>query len=691
MNIASRWRHSSATGAAWLLWGMLGLMIWGAGEGLAQTPASQPAPEASDAPDAVEATDGSEDDLDDLDDISLFDLEVPTVVTASRRQERITAVPHAVSVITAEDIRRSGARNISDALRLVPGLDVAGISYNQTAISPRGFHGLLSNQTLVLVDGRQIFDSFFGGTLWGAWPFQLEDIARIEVIRGPGGVTWGANAMNGVINIITKDPKEQTGATIVTGGGARGTYLTHVGYAFADKKLRMRVSGEYESSEGFKRGGNWFWGLDDEYHIGRMSLHAVFDATPDDVLTFSADSSVLDGGYPATRVLAGLATDHAESQTNSLLGRWTHTLDDDDSYEVTFYVNDFEVNAGMRSTEWRYQQIALQFGHTFRPSSQHVFSWGIDSRVDLLDGRLSDPDLVLDGRVNSGIIGLYAQDDWTFAPKWTLSFGGRVDYDTYGGFEPSGRISLTYQLTDSTVLWGAVSRAFQMPPAALRKLDVSFMHGFVRGRADRDVEALTLIAYELGYRGNYLQNRLDVSANLFWHEYWGLVTLATRLGPPGVIRLSEDNRATASLYGVELDSQFALTPRLKLLGNYTYQQLDWESQSPILDADEMTAPRHKFMVGARYSPLDDLHFSSHLYYVDDVKAPTAQQAFSGQHIDSYFRLDLLAEYEFWDDRAAVSVGVKNLLDNHHREGSTLFFTDAEVPRMIYAQLRLRVE
>ncbi|MFQ5412550.1 MAG: TonB-dependent receptor plug domain-containing protein, partial [Phycisphaerae bacterium] len=240
------------------------------------------------------------DDEEDQEDIELLELEVPIVVTASRRAQKITSVPHAMSVVTAEDIRRSGARTIPDALRLVPGVDVADLTFGNSAVSVRGFHGFLSRQVLVLVDGRQIFDSHFGGTLWGTWPFQLEDIERIEVVRGPGGVTWGANAVNGVINILTKDPRDQLGLTYSAGGGSRGTYKTHLGYAFEDGKLRMRISGEYEASDGFIRGGSILRRLDDEAKTGRMGLHAIYEAGPDDTWTFSAGSNVSDGGFAPT-------------------------------------------------------------------------------------------------------------------------------------------------------------------------------------------------------------------------------------------------------------------------------------------------------------------------------------------------------------------------------------------------------
>ena len=159
----------------------------------------------------------------EIEDIDLLDIEIPVVVTASRREQSVNTLPYAVSIITAEDIRRFGARSVPDALRLATGVDVAELSFGSAGVSPRGMHGFISRQVLVLVDGRQIYDSWFGGAVWSSWPFQLEDIARIEVIRGPAGVTWGANAVHGAINIITKDPRDQRGLTFSASGGSRGS------------------------------------------------------------------------------------------------------------------------------------------------------------------------------------------------------------------------------------------------------------------------------------------------------------------------------------------------------------------------------------------------------------------------------------------------------------------------------------
>lgn len=645
-------------------------------EGPASQPASPPVAIQPAAAGAAVAEEG---------DIELLELEIPVVVTAARRAQPITDIPYPVSVITAEDIRRSGARSVPDALRLVPGVDVADLSATTWGVSPRGFHGALSNQVLVLVDGRQIFDSVFGGTLWGSWPIQLEDIDHIEVIRGPGGVIWGANTLNGVINIITKDPRDQQGVTFIGGGGSRGMHREHLAYAFADERLSFRISGEYDASDGFRRGGALTRVLEDDYKTGRIGVRATYERGPD-LFTLSAGNSLVDGGYPPTPLAAFDDPRNAGTQASYLLGRWRHRVDETNHLELTGYVNDFQLSPGRSAIDYRYQQFALQFSQTWRPEDAHVFTWGIDSRIDVADAGNSDPAMLTKDFVSTAIVGFYGQYDWRFAPRWTLHAGGRLDYEFYGGFEPSARLALSHQLADDHFIYGAASRSFQIYPAALRFLEIPILRGLGRLTADRGIDPQTVIAYELGYRGRFLE-QIDLGVNLFWHEYNDQAAFGLLPGPPGLLRFHLDNRGPVSLYGLELEARYAITPQVTLLGNYTFQQLDWRADSTFVDKDFMTPPQHKFMLGARYSPTDDLHLSSHLYFVDDVEAPRAEFPLIPRHVDAYFRLDLQAEYEFWKDRAAVAVGVRNLLDSRHHEGGTLFLTDAEVPRLLYAQLR----
>lgn len=675
-------RSSARRGPIWATLLVAGSVTWAAAQ------SAEDAPPASQPTAAAPSVDANQPiDTTDIDDIELLDIEVPIVVTASRQKEELNRVVHAVSVITAEDIRRAGARTVPDALRLAVGVDVADLTFGSSAVAPRGFHGFLSRQVLVLVDGRQIYDSLFGGTLWGSWPLILEDIERIEVIRGPGGVTWGANAVNGVINIITKPPADQTGLTLRTGGGSRGWNREYVGYAFADDKLQFRFSGEFEGSDGFERGGYLLHPLDDTYRAGRINVTSSFELNKSDTLTFHAGHAILDGGYPRMP-LAGLGTaKNPFTQASYLQLRWAHVAPDDDRTEIMVYANEFAGSPGLRTLDYRYQQYALQFSHAFNVSS-HRIRWGIDTRADVLNAGYSDPFWLSDEFVNTGIVGLYIQDQWRFAPRWQLNLGARLDYEFYGGFQPSARAALSYDLNDDHMVYGAVSRAFQMSSVGLRHLDGVLLNGLARATGSRSIDAESLIAYELGYRGTHFR-RLHTSANFFWHAFDDLTTLSPQLGPPGLLRFHLDNRAAASLYGVELEARFNVTEALTLLGNYTYQQLNWRSAAAYHDKELLSPPQNKFMLGARYDVTEDWHLASHLYFVDDVEAPNPTLPLFSKSIDQYFRLDLTIEHEFWDDRGWISVGVRNLTDNHHPEGATVFLNEGEVPRMLFAELGIR--
>ena len=327
----------------------------------------------------------------------------------------------------------------------------------------------------------------FGGTFWGNWPFQLEDIQRIEVLRGPAGVTWGANATNGVINIVTKDPKDQQGLTSVGGGGSRGTWKEHEGYGFSDGKLRGRVSGEYEASDGYNKGGSIIRGLDDDLKTGRSSVHTIYDATPKDKVTVSGGNALVDGGFPASTLGAVAGTKNPGSQASFLLGKWDHKVSDDESTTLTGYVNDFQLSPGLKIMDYRYQQFALQFSHIFKPAQDHTLTWGLDSRTDLLNTSNSDPFLTTQDYMGTAIIGLYAQDEWRFAPKWTFTLGGRVDYEFYGGFQPSARASLAYELSKTSSVYASISRAFEMepPPRHARVRDHAARRGGDRHGAAR--------------------------------------------------------------------------------------------------------------------------------------------------------------------------------------------------------------
>jgi outer membrane receptor protein involved in Fe transport len=198
------------------------------------------------------------------------------------------------------------------------------------------------------------------------------------------------------------------------------------------------------------------------------------------------------------------------------------------------------------------------------------------------------------------------------------------------------------------------------------------------------------MAYELGYKGRPFE-RFELSADLYAHDVHGVRGFVPRLGPPGLINADIENVGNLWLYGAEFEARYAVTPKFKLLGNYTFERCDANLGLPFHFTDAITPPAHKFMIGAQYDVTDDLHLSAYTYYVSGVSAYDGNNPLLPQRIPPYVRLDLRAEYEFWKKHASVAVGVRNLTDPNHPEGGTTFLNNAEVPRMVYAEMRMKLD
>jgi outer membrane receptor protein involved in Fe transport len=378
------------------------------------------------------------------------------------------------------------------------------------------------------------------------------------------------------------------------------------------------------------------------------------------------------------------------SQSAFLLGSWNHKISDDNEFELKGFANYFHIKSGPRWTDYLYHQAALEFGHRFSPVDDHTIRWGIDGRWDYTDASNADPFMLERDTISTAIIGVHVQHDWHFAPKWGLNLGGRIDYDSYGGFEPSGRAALSYRPNDDSIIYGAVARTYRMPSAGFRFIDHPIgpiVKEAIRITSNQSVDPESHVSFELGYRGR-LFDRIDVGAGVYWGRYKDLVMTSPALGPPGYIQLISDNGSAARSYGAELEFEAPINDLLTILGHYTFQRFD--STSTLLGAGNISPPEHKFMIGGRYDLTDDLRLSGNLFYVADVEAPSGALLIPQRHISPYFRLDLRAEHELWDDQASIAIGVRNLLDSNHAEGGAPPLDDAEVPRMIYAELRLKL-
>jgi iron complex outermembrane recepter protein len=320
----------------------------------------------------------------DLFDLSIEELMDIEITTAAKTEEKLFEAAAAAYVLTAEDIRRSGATSIMDALRVVPGLHVARINANKWAISARGFNGEFADKMLVMIDGRSIYTPHFGGVRWDAYDVMLEDVDRIEIIRGPGGTLRGANAVNGIINVITKHARD-TQRTLLTGGFGteeQGFGAVRYGDQMGDN-THLRVYSKYfNRGDGTQINGD---SGEDGWDVLRGGFRIDHEPSERDQWTLLGDIYGADVGQLGTEYSLTAPTSQAYTHENDLSGgdmlaRWKRTFSPDSDMVLQVYYN----------REKRQEQIFseslntydIDFQHRFPIAQRHEITWGLGYRLD---------------------------------------------------------------------------------------------------------------------------------------------------------------------------------------------------------------------------------------------------------------------------------------------------------------------
>ncbi len=406
----------------------------------------------------------------DLGDASLESLMNMQVTSASKSPEKLAQVAAAMYVITQEDIRRSGGTSIAELLRMVPGLDVAQINGSTWAISSRGFNDRFANKLLVLIDGRTVYTPLFTGVLWDAQDTLLEDIERIEVIRGPGASLWGANAVNGVINIITKHPRDTQGGLVTAGAGDQERGFGAVRYG-----AKTGDSGFYRFfAKSFRRGASAdALGQDagDDWYMLRGGFRSDWTLTPRDSLTVQGDifngnsgqvvpeirslAPVVVGNFPGRNIISG----------GDVLARWSRTISPRSETSLQVYYDrsdrDLIVFKELRDT------VDVDFQHHLAVGARHDIIWGLGYRftTDQTQGSLTvsfNPASRGDN-LNSAFL----QDEISLVPdRLRLTVGIKVEHNDYNGSSVQPDFRLLWTPHPAHALWGAVSRAIGTPGRA---------------------------------------------------------------------------------------------------------------------------------------------------------------------------------------------------------------------------------
>lgn len=531
----------------------------------------------------------------DLTEMSLEALMDINVTSVSKKSQKLANAAAAVYVITQEDIKRSGVTTIADALRLAPGVQVARLDSNKWAISIRGFNGRYADKLLVLMDGRSLYTPFFSGVYWEVQDTPLEDIDRIEVIRGPGAALWGANAVNGVINITTKQAESTNGGLVSAGGGTRerGFGTARYGLPLGDA-TDLRLYAKYNNRDnGVDATGN---AAHDAWNITRGGFRLDSHPTDQDLLTLQGD--YYDGklGETYTLFLPPALTPPTVLDTTSgvsggnLLSRWKRALSEKSSLSLQAYFDHYERQMVI-SGEKR-NSIDLEFQHRFALGSFQDVIWGVGYRYshDEFDDTFTvsfDP-----ASRDEHLYSAFLHDEITLVPeRLALILGSRVERKDYSGFEvqPNGR--LLWTPTPRETVWAAVSRAVRTPSRAEQTIRYRQSAALVDTGANqqipvvatvtgsRDFKSEELLAYELGYRSEP-HPRVSFDIATFYNVYHHLRTLSTgTFIPPsasqpfGVQPQLTSNDMHAHAYGVEVSTNWKPYDWWRLQATYSYLKI----------------------------------------------------------------------------------------------------------------------
>lgn len=643
----------------------------------------------------------------------LMEIEVSTV---SRTESTVGESAAAVFVITQEDIRRSGATTIAELFRRVPGMDVARIDNNKWAISSRGFNDRYADMLLVQMDGRTVYNPLFAGVYWDVLVYPLEDIQRIEVIRGPGASVWGANAVNGVINIITKSAKDTEGGRIIAGGGSQDLAFGTMRYGgqLADNAW-YRVYGE-----GFDRWKNQFseGEINDKWYVGDIGSRLDWDISKVDAVFF--DWQYIHARTGRGDLLPQLAPpfffrdlDRDETDAGHVLGRWTHTISKDSSLTLQLYWDHFQQDVKNLQQHFRWDTYDLDFQHGFPLGERQKVTYGFGYRLieALLPDSGLDDGFILTWRHPRREIQLFSgfvQDQIALVrDKLSLLIGTKLEHNDFTGFEvqPTGRLLWAPTARQST--WVGVSRAVRTPSLVedemlLRLVPVatSPVVIFPRVTFNTGFQSEEIIAYELGYRAQTSENHsLDLAA--FYNDYRRLrmAELGTPTPGPGgslSLPLVFENRMKGETYGVELATDWRPTRWWRLYGAYTFLEMKLHADRSLpaesisaAESNEGHSPRHQVYLQSSWDVGGSVEFDLMGRYVSKLTGLNPRNTPGlPDVIASYFSMDARLAWRLLKNLELSVVG-QNLLDNHHPEFSSGTQRQAltEIRRSVYGRVK----
>ncbi len=600
-----------------------------------------------------------------------------TVTSVTRSPEPLARAAAAVAVVTSREITSVGAMNVPEALRYVPGIDVAQVTASEWAVSSRGFAAVNSPDLLVLSDGRSIYTPLYSGVFWDVQDYVMQDIDRIEVVRGPGAALWGSNAVNGVINIITKSTADTQGAWVEAGGGSeeRASVAAQYGGETGGQAY-YRVFAKYQNHapEDYPAGAS-----SDGWHLGHVGFRTDWKADSTDAFTFQGDA--YDGGIgavtpavviigrpgPAGPLVVGVSG-------GNVLGHWQHTTSDDSDFEVRVYYDHTHRNDPAFTDDL--DTLDLDFQDHLPLGRSQTITWGLTGRTmdDRNHGRgvfaLDPPDSR--DNLSSGFV----QDEIALPHSVHLTLGTKLEHNDFSGFEVQPSVRAAWDLADTQTLWAAVSRAVRVPTRIERDVDTDVTDPTAPEVAvllgNRNFHAEQVLSFELGYRWRPLPD-LSLDLATFRNRYTGLASL--ELGTPFIdaatgqiiLPIINENLIDGHSTGFEGLVMYSPVSWWRLSVNYSYLAMKLTALGADLNRDrfyEGATPRNQAGVQSYFDLPHGIELYGGLRILSAIR--TLPEIVNGTGDPGYQELDLNAIWRL-TPRLTLALEGQSLLHSSHVE------------------------
>jgi iron complex outermembrane receptor protein len=639
----------------------------------------------------------------DLTGTSLEDLMNIQVTSVSKKEEPLSKAASAIFVITQDDIRHSGATNVPDLLRMVPGVEVARINANTWAISIRGFNNRYSAKVLVLIDGRTVYTPGDSGVYWDQQTMPLENIDRIEVIRGAGGTVWGANAMNGVINVITKSANDTQGGLISAETGSQDRAQGLVQYGGSAGTIgSYRIYGRYTANENSPSlpGSPAV----DDGHSSQLGFRSDWNLSSQDKLTVQGDFLGLSEGQTITTLFENQLPDYhilneqVQVATENMLGRWNHV-----------FANGSEATAQVYYDRFRRVDQALNIVNTGDVDLQYHFHAG--ARNDIVAGlgyRVTDQSYTDGFEITFGtghrrdnLFSSFIQDEFRLTDSVSLTVGSKFEHNAYTGFEYEPSVQLIWSPSSRQSVWASVSRAIQQPSwlYAEAQLDAAVVPlpggNFAIAQVNGNLQGTAPIVfdYELGYRTE-LAKRLTLDATVFLGEYYRLETIdpvtpffTSNPAPPHLVLPSVyGNLGNGRNYGGEISAHWDVTRWWRISPGFSFLQMALSADPGVTNATFVDAtgnsPKRQAQLRSNIKLPHKMEWDTSVYYVGSLGIGST----GTPPVAAYTRVDTRIG---WHMGESVDIGItgQNLLTARHVEFlDGLQVTPMETARAVVAKV-----